>query len=62
MGFVCGQVNLVNTRLKKINGETDSFYYQQSMGIDFVKSKKINCIVLRENIENGQNADILLFY
>lgn len=36
--------------------EVDSFYYQQSMSIEFAKSKKINCIVLRENIENGQNS------
>ncbi len=36
--------------------ETDSVYYQQSMGIEFAKSTKINCIVLKENIENGQNS------
>lgn len=36
--------------------ETDSFYYQQSMLIEFPKARKINCIVLRENIQNGQHS------
>ena len=36
--------------------ETVSIHYQQSMGIEFAKSKKINSIVLKENSENGQNC------
>ncbi len=36
--------------------ETDSLYYQQTMGIEFAKSQKINCVILKENIENGQHA------
>ncbi len=44
------------TDAKRETFETDSFYYQESMVIDFAKSKKINCIVLKENIENGQKS------
>ena len=34
--------------------ETASLYY--GMGIEFKKSRKINCIILKENIRNGQNS------
>ena len=36
--------------------EVDSIYYIQSAGIEFSNSRKINCIVLKENIENDQNS------
>jgi alpha-L-fucosidase len=35
---------------------TDSFYYQQSMLVELPKARKINCIVLREDLRDGQHC------
>lgn len=43
-------------------GETLSHYYLQSLGIKFEKEKKINCIVLRENIKQGQQCASFKLY
>jgi len=57
--FVSGGVKRYTNNFTEENRKTyeiDSFYFNQSMGVEFVKSKKINCIVLTENIEHGQHA------
>ncbi len=40
--------------------ETDSLYYQQTAGIKFSKPQKINCVVFKENISNGQYCQSLI--
>ncbi|MBL7701887.1 MAG: alpha-L-fucosidase [Ferruginibacter sp.] len=40
--------------------EIDSLHFQQTMGVEFAKPVNINCIILKENIENGQCAKSFL--
>jgi alpha-L-fucosidase len=48
--------NLNDANLKTF--ETDSIYDIEAMGIELEKYHKINCIVLKENIENGQSSQL----